>query len=204
MDDDDLRVDDLIRQARSDPTKLGQLLDYYRPYLILVAQSRIGTRLHRRCDPEDVVQDTMADANRGFSAFQGLTEAEFSTWIKRIHSNNLRDLVRKHVLAANQSLRIEQSLDDCDDSASFHWNEPAADHSSASQRVIRGENALRLAQRMQKLPATQREALRLRYLEGMTFEEIAGQMGKTVSAATSLVKHGLRGLRKRMNFDTWF
>jgi DNA-directed RNA polymerase specialized sigma24 family protein len=44
----------------------------------------------------------------------------------------------------------------------------------------------------------------LRYFEGMTVEEIARQMGKTVSAAANLVKHGLRGLRKRMNFDTWF
>ncbi len=67
-----------------------------------------------------------------------------------------------------------------------------------------GENALRLAQRMDKLPATQREALRLRYFEGMAVEEIARQMDKTVSSAANLIKHGLRGLRKRMNYDSWF
>jgi RNA polymerase sigma-70 factor (ECF subfamily) len=204
MDDDDVRVDELVRLARSDPTRLGRLLDYYRPYLTLVAQSRIGARLRRRCDPEDVVQDTMADAHRGFRSFQGFTEAEFSAWIKRIHCNNLRDIVRKHVLAANQSLEIEQSLDDDDGDASLRWNQPAADDSSASQRVIRGEDALRLAQRMQKLPDTQREALRLRYFEGMAVEEIARQMDKTVSAAANLIKHGLQGLRKRMHYDTWF
>ena len=204
MDDDDVRVDDLIRQARSDPARLGQLLDYYRPYLSLVAQDWIGPRLRRRCDPEDVVQDTMASVHRGFSTFQGLTEGEFSAWIRRIHQNNLRNLVRKHVLAANQSLRTEQSLDKCDGSTSFQRNEPAADQSTASQRVIRGENASRLAERMNKLPTTQREALRLRYFEGMAVEEIAQEMGKTVSSAANLIKHGLQSLRKRMNYDSWF
>ena len=71
MGNDDVRVDDLVRQARIDPTRVGQLLDYYRPYLLLVAQGRIGPSLRRRCDPEDVVQDTMAHAHRGFRAFQG-------------------------------------------------------------------------------------------------------------------------------------
>ena len=41
-------------------------------------------------------------------------------------------------------------------------------------------------------------------IQGMAVEEIARQMGKTVSSAANLIKHGLRGMRKRMNYDSWF
>jgi RNA polymerase sigma-70 factor, ECF subfamily len=204
MADETSDVGNLIVLAHSDNSRLGQLFDRYRSFLLLLAQSRIGARLAVRCDPEDVVQQTFAEAHKAFSNFKGATEPEFSAWIKRIHYHNLDELVRKHVLVEKQSVRREsQRLDDFDGSASFCWNEPVANQSTCSQRMIRGEKALRLAELFQLLPDMQRAALRLRYLEGWPVEKIAAELDRSVAATAGLLKRGLQAMRNRMSQDSW-
>jgi RNA polymerase sigma-70 factor (ECF subfamily) len=61
-----------------------------------------------------------------------------------------------------------------------------------------GESAARLAAALAELPDDQREAVRLRYLEGRSLAEIAERMDRTVVAAAGLVKRGLIHLRKSM------
>ena len=46
-----------------------------------------------------------------------------------------------------------------------------------------------------KLPQDQREALRLRYLEGKTLLEIAERLDRSEMAVAGLLKRGLRSLR---------
>ena len=69
-----------------------------------------------------------------------------------------------------------------DSSASFLWHEPAADQSTPSQRLIKAEKALRLAAPLQKLPEAQRDAVRLRHLEGWPLRKIAAELGLSVMA----------------------
>jgi RNA polymerase sigma-70 factor (ECF subfamily) len=61
---------------------------------------------------------------------------------------------------------------------------------------MRGEAAVRLAQAMETLPEDQREAIRLRHLEGFTLVELAAHFDRSEVAVAGLVKRGLRGLRK--------
>ena len=60
---------------------------------------------------------------------------------------------------------------------------------------MRGEQAVRLAMLLGKLPQDQREALRLRYLEGKTLLEIAERLDRSEMAVAGLLKRGLRSLR---------
>jgi RNA polymerase sigma-70 factor, ECF subfamily len=80
----------------------------------------------------------------------------------------LAELVQKHIVTGKQSLRREQRPEDHEATASFCWREPAADQSSPQQHVIKGERALRLAALIESLPDMQREAIRLRYVDGWT------------------------------------
>lgn len=196
-------IETLIEQGRADSRSLGRLFEHYRSYLLLLAQSQIGAKLAVRCGPADVVQQTFAEAHLAFSTFKGTTEPEFSAWIKRIHYHNLAEAVRKHVLAEKQSLRKERQLDAIDGSASFCWKEPVAQQSTPSQHVVKGEKALRLASLFQTLPDMQREAVRLRYLEGWPVEEIAQELDRSVAATAGLIKRGLQGLRGRMSAQSW-
>src|SRR5712692_7954849 len=53
---------------------LGQLLEMYRSYLLLLARLQIGRRLQGKVDPADLVQETFLRAHRDFVRFRGTTE----------------------------------------------------------------------------------------------------------------------------------
>ena len=198
MAEDESRLDALIARAGVDKSALGQLFARYRPFLVAVARQRIGPRLAVRADASDVVQQTLAEAHQAFAGFQGATEPEFSAWIKRIHDRNLAEAVRKHVGAAKQSIDRERPIDDADASVSFRWLEPAADQTTPSQQLIKGEKALLLAEAIESLPEMQREAVRLRHIEGWGLEDIAKELDRSVVATAGLIKRGLQTLRTRM------
>lgn len=201
--DPDSTVPQLILWARTSRERLGELLDRYRPFLLLEAQRRIGSRLAVREDASDVVQKTLTEALQAFAAFGGVTEPEFSAWIRRIHDHNLDEAVRKHVPAERRSIRKEQRLPEPTDSVSLGWYEPAAQQTTPSQRLIKGEKALRLAAILQSLPDAQREAVRLRHLEGWPVEQIAKELNRSLTATAGLIKRGLQALRDKMSEDSW-
>lgn len=198
----EISVSSLIRQARHDAQRLGELLECYRPFLLIVAESEMGPRLRAKCDPEDVVQQTLGDAAVAFRRFSGTTEAEFSTWLRRMHENNLNDALRR-LLAQKRNVRREQALFQAEGSVSLSWNEPVAEQTTPSQRLIRGEKALRLARLLQDLKPEWRDAIRMRHLEGRTVQEIADELDCSIVAAAGLLKRGLQALRRKMHEDSW-
>jgi RNA polymerase sigma-70 factor (ECF subfamily) len=202
MDPELTDLETMIRQAHEDPETLGELMERYRPFLLMVSQRNLGV-----ASPDlscsDVTQQTLMEACQAFERFTGSTEPEFTAWIKRIHDHNLRDAGRKHQVARKHKLAPAQPFYTNDGSASFCWREPAAKQSSASQKMIRGEKALRLAKLMQSLPDMQREAVRLRHLEGWPVEKIARELDRSVTATAGLIKRGLQALRSRMSEESW-
>jgi RNA polymerase sigma-70 factor (ECF subfamily) len=198
-----LRVDQLIDQIRrGDAEAQGRLLEHYRPYLHLLAEQAIGPTIRKRSDASDVVQQTFLDACRDLQTFRGSTEAEFSAWIKRILARNVSNLVRDQ-RAAKRDVTRDQPLYHQDGSASLVWYQPAADGPSPSQLLMQGEAAIRLAAVLVSLPADQREAVRLRHLEGWSLIQIAQHMDRTTTAAAGLIKRGLQTLRKQMADESW-
>src|SRR5579859_6409961 len=86
----------LLRLARQEQgPALGQLLEWYRRYLELLARVQIGRRLQGKVDAADLVQDTFLEAHRHFGRFQGTTEAEFVSWLRRMLATNLATLLRR-------------------------------------------------------------------------------------------------------------
>ncbi|MEE8452652.1 MAG: sigma-70 family RNA polymerase sigma factor [Thermoguttaceae bacterium] len=192
--------DDLLAKAcRGDGEALGHLLQKYRPYLRIMAQRRLDSRLKIRVDPSDVVQTTFLEAHRDLASFRGKAEGELVAWLRRILDNNLAQTIQRHVFAKKRSIRRERSLDDAVGTSHVLADFLAADQSSPSRRVMRGEAAIRLAQSMDQLPTDQHEAVRLRYLEGRSLREIAEHFDRTEVAVAGLLKRGLRGLRKQLD-----
>lgn len=191
-----------ISRARDDRAYLGELLERYRPYLRVIAESLLNARLAVRCDAADVVQQTLAKAVEGFDAFRGTTEPEFSAWLARIHSNQIRDVARRNLGAQRRSIENEVPLE-LPGGAALCWGEPAANQATPSQQLIQGEKALRLAATLDLLPEGQREAVRMRYIDCWEFERIAAEMRRSISAVQGLIKRGLQALRLHMHEDSW-
>ena len=94
---------------------------------------------------------------------------------------------------------LERSLEaDLDRSASGLAGWLAADQTSPSQAAERNEELLRLADALAALPEPQREVVVLKHLRGLTLQQIADQIGRTVPAVASLLRRGLEDLRRRL------
>jgi RNA polymerase sigma-70 factor, ECF subfamily len=175
---------------------VGQRLERFRAYLRLLARLHLDPRLRGKLDPSDMVQQTLLDAFKALGEFRGRSDAELSTWLRRILARNLamavrdfargkRDIGREKALEsalANSSARLEKWL--------------AAEQSSPSQRVERNEEALRLAGALEQLPEAQREALVLQHWQGWSLAEIGRHLDRSPEAVAGLIKRGLKQLRQ--------
>src|SRR5262249_10942278 len=145
-------------------------LEFYRPYLSLLARLEIGRRLQGKADIADVVQDTFFEAARQFAQFRGSSEPELTAWLRRILAGCLAMLARRYFGTQARDVRLEQALADGLDQSSRALDVGLiARDSSPSQRASRRERAVLLAAALERLPPDYREVIVLRSLEGLSF-----------------------------------
>lgn len=186
--------DPFIVLAQQDERARGDLLESYRGYMLLTAKRCISPDVKPRVDAEDLVQATMLRAAKAFSTFEGTTRQQFFQWLITIHKHSIvEELSWQH--AGKRDPGKERSLQGDDGTAVLYWLDPTDDAPTPSVRMMRDEQALRVAQALMALPRSQSEAIRLRHLEGWPVEQIAAHMGRSVQAAAGLLKRGLATLR---------
>jgi RNA polymerase sigma-70 factor (ECF subfamily) len=193
--------EELLARARRDHgTELGALLNLYRNYLRLLAQTQIDLHLQGRVDPSDLVQETLLEAFRDFGQFQGATEAELLVWLRRILVHNLARLVEKHLRARKRDARREVSLDrlvaDMENSSNRIDAALVSPGTSTGSQARRREQAAVLADQLARLKPDHREVIVLRNLEGLSFEEVARRMGRSAGAVRMLWLRALDGLKQ--------
>ncbi len=187
----------LARAGR--PEALGRLLEPYRGYLTLLARVQIGRRLQGKVDPADLVQETFLEAHRDFAQFRGQTEEELVGWLRQVLARNLANVVRHYFGTRRRDPRLERELaDELDRSSHALGHSLAAPGSSPSQQAMRREQAVLLADALDRLPADYREVLVLRHLEGLTFPAIARQMGRSLDSVKKLWPRALTRLRRSL------
>jgi RNA polymerase sigma-70 factor (ECF subfamily) len=190
----------LITAARGgNGEALGQLLELYRGYLLLLARVQIGRHLQGKADPADVVQEAFLEASRHFNQFRGTSEPELAHWLRRILASCLTHLVRQYLGTQARDVRLERTLEADLDQSSAGMGlglALAADQSTASQHVSRREQAVLLAEALGRLPDHYREVLVLRHLEGLAFADIAARVGRTVDSVEKVWARALARLRR--------
>jgi RNA polymerase sigma-70 factor (ECF subfamily) len=188
----------LLHQAQAgDGTALGRLLEVYRAYLIVLARVQIGRRLQGKADASDVVQEAFLGACRDFPQFRGNTEKEFLGWLRQILASLLANLVRHYHGTQRRDIRLERQLAlELEQSSQALDGGLVAPQSSPSQQAMRREQSVVLAEALGNLPDEWRELLILRHLEGLTFPEVAGRMGRTIDVVKKLWPRALAGLRR--------
>lgn len=193
---------ELLNQAiQGNNDALGELLEDYRAYLTVLAQRYMDNRLRGRLDASDVVQITFMEAQRDLGSFRGHHIEELLGWLRHILRNNVSSAHQRHIYTQKRSAGREVTNSPTDSRPAFTDLAPA-ETSSPSQRMMRDEAAVYLANCLEEIPDTQREALRLRYVEGCSLKEIATTMSKSEMAVAGLLKRGLQALRNRMISDS--
>jgi RNA polymerase sigma-70 factor (ECF subfamily) len=187
----------LIRNGQGE--HLGKLLQIYRNYLILLADSQLDRKLRARVSPSDIVQETMLKAHRDFPQFRGESQAEFLAWLRQILVNSLARAIEMHVLSEKRDVRREVSLEAIKASmeqSTIKLSLALAGRDEPPQiQAERHERALLLADLMSKLTDSHREVLLLRNLQGLRFQEVAHRMNRSVPAVKMLWIRAIKQLR---------
>jgi RNA polymerase sigma-70 factor (ECF subfamily) len=177
----------------------GQLLELYRNYLGLLARLEIGRRLQGKVDDSDLVQETFLQAHRHLAQFRGTTEAELMSWLRQILANVVGKVVRHYYGTQRRNVQLERALSAGLDQSSRALGEGlAAPQSSPSQQAARREQAVLLADALQRLPVAYREVIILAHLEGLGFPEVARRMGRSVDSVKNLWARAVGRLRRSL------
>jgi RNA polymerase sigma-70 factor, ECF subfamily len=145
-------------------------------------------------DPElavDLMAETFTLALERRSQYRGTTDAQLAGWLWAIAQSVLglyerrRETERRHgpQLGTERTALTDEELERVDELA--------------------GNEQLRLAvaERMAQLPLDAQEAVRLRYVEDRSFEEIAQRLGITAAGVRTRVGRALRQLARKLQED---
>jgi RNA polymerase sigma-70 factor (ECF subfamily) len=179
-----------------DAAEFGQPLERYRAYLGLLARAQLPAPLRAQVGSSDIVQQTLLQAHRKRDQFRGHSEAEYRAWLRAILARLLADAARRSGPGqASQAQSLQRALEE---SSQRLEQCLAAQDSSPSQRLMRQERLLELAEALARLPEDQRTALELRYLQGLSMAETCQRMGRGTASVANLLYRGLKGLRERL------
>lgn len=191
----------LLSQARRSSLHLGPLLESYRNYLSVLADSRLDRKLRGRLSCSDVVQETMMAAYRDFEQFRGKSEREFLGWLRKILARTLARIVETHVLTQKRDVRRDVSLAKIAagiEHSTVQLNLGlAAGQKTPSSDARERERAVILADVMSELSSDHREVLILRNIQGLQFAEVAELLGRSTPATKMLWMRAIKSLRER-------
>ncbi len=174
----------LIEQARDGcQTAIGQLLQRYQKYLLLVANESLDSDLRSKGGASDLVQDTFLEAHKDFLHFQGTTEHELLAWLMTILTHRLSNNVRRYRHTLKRDVEREVSLEVCGDLENY--GSLSRQVVAPVQALIAGDEAMRLQAALRQLPERMREVLILS-MELQTFVEIAARLQTTPDSVRKL------------------
>ncbi len=173
-------------------------IEGYRDYLRFLARVQLGIELRSQLDPSDIVQQSLLQAYQARDDFRGGSKAELVAWLRQILSRTIAHATRE-LHAEKRDVDRQQSIHAAVDASSARLELfLAADQSSPSQRAMRREHAVLVAEAVESLSDEQRETVLLRYWHGMTLNEVANAMAKSPTAVAGLLHRGLKTLRTRL------
>ena len=166
-------------------TLAGDKLAY--ELLIIKYQRRIQRligRMVRDVDlVEDIAQETFLRAYRALPKFRG--EAQFYTWLYRIAINTSKKFLLELKRDPTVPAQVSGSTED-DDETFYAKNEPIS-HESPETVLAAKEVAQAVNDAMLALSDDLRQALVLREIEGLSYEEIALMMSCPIGTVRSRI-----------------
>ncbi|MBU1398047.1 MAG: RNA polymerase sigma factor [Proteobacteria bacterium] len=158
------------------------LVDAYKGMIFNLAFRMTGSRQ----DADDLSQETFIRAYRNLRQFD--PRKRFFTWIYTICLN----IIRNHLKKQGREMTREN--------AGRSSSEAGIDQGAQAERdVMQAQETGRLEICLRKLPGDLREAVVLRFYQGLSFEEIAAISDASLSAVKMRVYRGLEQLKQLMN-----
>jgi RNA polymerase sigma-70 factor (ECF subfamily) len=165
----------LVARAQEGNARAFELLVRKYQYKII----QLVSRLVGESDAPDVAQETFIKAYRALNGFRG--QSAFYTWLYRIGINTAKNhIVSRGRRPANQDIDIA-------DAEQYGHTEHLSDVDTPESLLLSDEIKQKVAEVIHKLPADLRQAITLRELEGLSYEEIAEVMDCPIGTVRSRI-----------------
>ncbi|HEV3445403.1 MAG TPA: sigma-70 family RNA polymerase sigma factor [Gemmataceae bacterium] len=197
-------TEELLRRVdEGDGAARGELLQRQRSRLRRMVACRMDPRLAARLDPSDVVQETLAEADRRLEGYLDERPLPFYPWLRQLAWDRLVEQHRRHLRAARRSVLREQAeAPGLPDSSVWQLADRLLDSGQGPSAALqRGELRQQVRAALDALTEPDREVLVLRYLEQLSAREVGAVLGFSEAAAKKRALRALQRLRDALKHD---
>jgi RNA polymerase sigma-70 factor (ECF subfamily) len=200
---DDAVIASLVDRARlGDERALSELFELHRPRLTRMVELRLDTKLRRRLDPGDVVQEAWLETARRFPQWRDQTGLDASAlpihvWLRMVTAQALAQAQRRHLSTRKREAVRDVAANESRPSVSAANAADAfiASATSPTQAVRRDELRARVLAALEELDEIDREIVALRHFEGLSNDDVAAELSITTQAASKRFTRALMRLR---------
>jgi RNA polymerase sigma-70 factor (ECF subfamily) len=167
----------LVEKAqRGDKKAFGMLVEKYQRRL-----NRLLSRMVRdQSEIEDIVQDSFIKAYRAINNFRG--DSAFYTWLYRIGINTAKN----HLVKLGKRPKAMNEVD-IEEIENFEDAPDLRNHETPESSMMSSEIVASVNQTIAALPSELREAISLREMDGLSYEEIADLMNCPIGTVRSRI-----------------
>lgn len=189
-------VRELVERARNgDAAAVERLYALARPYLLALAQKLLGPGWPHK-SISDLMQETWARAWKGLPGFTGAesdddTAALLRAWLARTMKNVRLNEARFDAATCRGGPLLQLPLGRASDSVG---SDPPARDATPSEAARQDERLDLVRRALGELPTADAELVRLRFFDGLSFDEVGQHVGRDEST----VRHHLQRILKRL------
>ena len=179
----------LVEAARRGDVKaFSALVGLYQERAVRTAYSVIGNWE----DARDIAQEAFVKAYENLTTFKA--ESRFFTWLYRILINLCKDFLRKKKVRGFVLLCLGRQEEDGQDPVST----VTSTAKDAAGQMINTELGSKIHDALDKLPFQQRTAFTLRYLEGLSINEVSQSMALSEGAVKAHIWQAIQKMQKSL------
>ena len=136
---------------------------------------------------DDLTQEVLIKVVKVLDEGRYTDKGRFLPWVLRIAHNRVLDYFR----AQKQNKTVSESSAGFDILGSKNFAEPSIEES-----IILDQRAEEVRALVEELPDEQREVVKMRYYDGLSFKEIAEQTGVSINTALGRMRYALINMRQ--------
>jgi RNA polymerase sigma-70 factor (ECF subfamily) len=189
-------LEDRIRQK--DAEALGEFLRERRPQLMAFIERNLGPSLRTKIDADDLFQEVSVECLRALPNVE-LGDHDPFSWLCQVAERRIVDAHRRFFTAQKRAAGREVPLaggSSSDQSQRGLIDLIVASITTPSQAFSRGQREFRLLEALDSLGEEAKQAIQMRYVQGLPSKEIAEQLGKSDGAIRVLLTRTLRKLQE--------
>ena len=182
------------RVKAGDSSAVAAYLEERRPALRAFVERRLGPTLRGKLEPDDVLQELAVKALHDLQRKPQITDP--FNWLCHLAEQCIVDGHRRFAADKRDAGREVPGNVRVGEASQDLVALLAASLTTPSAAVVRDERQRRLQEALVALPEEHREALRLRYAEGLSTKEVAGRLQKTDVATRVLLSRLVQKLQE--------